>query len=201
MLDHLLKVEGGYTQHASDPGHQLRRSKGDKYDSYCTNFGVTQYTLSSYWGRQATMHEVKSLAVEEAREIYKYEYYKGPRINELEGELQPLVFDMSVNHGPKRAVKILQVICIKAGFALVADGKIGFKTISASNTCFQKMGSDMVNALVEERMRFYENLVKKRPSLAIFMKGWTRRAQEFIVETPNSYIASGWLSKTLAVFS
>jgi len=201
MLVGLLRREGGFTQDKDDPAHQLRTSTGHKYDSYCTNHGITQYTLSNYWSRQATFTEVKALTKQQASDIYRYEYFIKPRLDELVEELQPVMFDMAVNHGPSRAVKLLQLTCSKAGYSLVTDGKIGFKTISKANQAYNNMGHWLVNALVEERLRFYKNLVKRRPRLSKFMKGWTRRANEFVVRSESQYVVMSFSERLMRLIS
>ena len=59
------------------------------------------------------------------------------------------------------------------------------------------MKGTFINAIVEERMKFYRRLVARRPSLNKFMRGWTRRSEEFIVETQDSYIAKNWIDKLM----
>lgn len=189
MIKDILRREGGFTQNPSDPGHQLRVANGDKWDSYCTNFGVTQYTLSSYWKRQATISDVRELSQDEAIEIYRSEYFFKPGLNGLAPDLQPVMFDMAINHGPRRAVKILQTVCTKAGFALEIDGRMGFRTKRQSSLCFDLMGGWMVNALVEERIHFYDFLIARDPQLGQFKKGWYRRAKEFLVRDAGEAIA------------
>src|SRR5688572_14261280 len=79
MLEDLIRREGGFTDNPKDKAHKKRRSKGDKWDSYCTNRGVTQETLSDWIGRQATVNEVRELTEPDARVIYRKRYFVDPR--------------------------------------------------------------------------------------------------------------------------
>ncbi len=162
-------------------------------------FGVTQFTLSNYWKRQATIAEVKALTKAEASEIYKYEYFKRPRFDELPNQLQPVMFDMGINHGPKRAVKLLQSVCVKSGYKIVVDGRIGFKTLSAGRSALKKMQGWFINALVEERLVFYRYLIRKNPTLKKYKFGWTRRAKEFLVSGSDDYIAANIADRLMGV--
>lgn len=194
MIVDVLRREGGFSRDPDDPGHQLRVSQGDRYDSFCTNYGVTQYTLSHYRGRQATVAEVQGLTPEQAAEIYQTEYLVKPQIHRLDLALQPVMFDMSINHGPKRAIKILQSVCVKAGYSLAIDGKIGLRTLEQSSLCYGALLGWMVNAMVEERVKFYKRLIARRPSLSKFRSGWIRRANEFLVPDAGEYIAAALIN-------
>jgi hypothetical protein len=65
MIDDILAREGGFVNHPADRGGP-------------TNFGVTQATLASWRGREATIDDVRSLTIDEARDIYRTKYYVGP---------------------------------------------------------------------------------------------------------------------------
>ena len=197
MIADILRREGGFTADPDDPGHQLRVSRGHKWDSHCTNHGITQYTLSSYWKRQATKHEVRMLTSAEAAEIYKHEYFYKPGFNNLPATLQSALFDMGVNHGPRNAVRMLQTLCNKIERELKVDGRLGFKTNSTVQKHMTNMGGWFNNALVEERIAFYERIIARKPSQAKYRNGWMRRANEFIVEDAGEIVVKKKLT-TLA---
>jgi len=168
MIDRILAREGGYVNHPDDRGGP-------------TKFGITQGTLSRYYGRAATVAEVQSLSVEVAREIYERNYYFAPGINTLPELIQPFLFDCAVNHGPRRAIRFLQSVCNQARYtpALSEDGAVGPNTRRAAQWAEREMGSVLLKALIEERRNFYRVIVESRPSQSVFLKGWMNRVNEF----------------------
>lgn len=168
LLEDVLRREGGYVNHVADKGGP-------------TNFGITQATLSEYLGRPATVDEVKNLDRELAKEIYVARYLAGPRIDTLPEALQPQVFDIAVNSGPKKAIRMLQDVLNLAGFLVDCDGVIGPKTRALAAEAYEKMGPLLINALVEYREHFYRSIVAKNPSQGVFLRGWLARAREFRV--------------------
>ena len=168
MIDAILQREGGYVDHPADRGGP-------------TNFGITQKTLSRYYGWAVTAQEVKDLEVEVAREIYVQDYYTGPRIDSLPPEIQPFLFDCAVNHGPRRAIKFLQSVCNQAGYQppLDMDGAVGPNTRKGAEWALREMGDILLKALIEERRNFYLVIVDQRPSQQVFLNGWLNRIREF----------------------
>lgn len=166
LLEDVLRREGGYVNHVADKGGP-------------TNFGITQATLSDYLGRPVSVDEVKNMDRELAKEIYVSRYLAGPRIDTLPEELQPQVFDIAVNSGPKRAIKMLQEVLNMAGFLADTDGVLGPKTRKLATEAYEKMGPLLINALAEYREHFYRSIVAKNPSQGVFLRGWLARCKEF----------------------
>ena len=69
--------EGGYVN--------VRTDKGGP-----TKYGVTQRTLSNYRGAKASIEDVKLLTLSEAEAIYRQDYAKPIRYDDLPGEYQRL---------------------------------------------------------------------------------------------------------------
>ncbi|MBR9882599.1 MAG: hypothetical protein GYB21_02640 [Oceanospirillales bacterium] len=168
MIDQILVREGGYVDHPDDRGGP-------------TKFGITQKTLSRYYGRAATPSEVEALSVEVAREIYERNYYIAPSLNTLPDTIQPFLFDSAVNHGPRRAIRFLQSVCNQARYtpALSEDGAVGPNTRRAALWAEREMGRVLLRALIEERRNFYRVIVEMRPSQRVFLNGWMNRVNEF----------------------
>ena len=167
MIDDVIRREGGYVDHPADRGGP-------------TNFGITRTTLAHYCGRPVSTAEVAALSRDQARQIYRRDYYHGPRIDRLPGRIQPFVFDSAVNHGPGRAIMFVQRICNQAGFGeLVVDGACGPRTIRAAHEAAWAMKDWLLAALIEERRRFYHAIVERSPGQAVFLDGWLARLHEF----------------------
>lgn len=166
LLDDVLAREGGYVHHPADRGGP-------------TKYGITQRTLSEWLGRPATVDEVRTLDEETAREIYVARYLAGPRIDTLPDEIVGQVFDMAVNHGPRRAVRILQEVLGLAGWRIDIDGVVGPETRRAVVQAQEQMGPLLVNAIADQRANFYRRLVAADPSQGVFLRGWLARAEAF----------------------
>lgn len=166
----ILEHEGGYVNHVNDKGGP-------------TNFGVTQATYSKWLGRPATIDEIKNMKVETAREIYETQYLTGPRIHTLPNpHPQILILDMAINHGPRNAIKMLQRTVNLAGFGPISvDGVMGPGTRGATERAQKAMGNYFQNAIVEERIKFYNRIVERNSSQKVFLKGWLRRADSFLL--------------------
>ena len=76
--------------------------------------------------------------------------------------------------GARQANKIIQRSANECGESLKVDGYMGSKTIGAVNYISEGM---MANALRKNQAKFYTDLVKKKPALKKFLKGWLNRAQ------------------------
>ena len=146
----VLKREGGYVNHPNDPGGE-------------TNYGIAK--------RSHPDEDIKNLTEERATEIYKKSYWNPSKATSVPGTLRWTYFDMVVNMGQRRAVKILQEACNSKGCKLVVDGLIGRKTIAAS----KKIDNSRLKVY---RILYYTDLVKRKPKLSDFIVGWIRRAME-----------------------
>lgn len=170
MVKKILNHEGGFVDDIDDRGG-------------ATNFGITQITYSQWLGRPASVNDVRAMDIETAKEIYLTNYYFTPRINSLQKPVQPQVFDCSINHGPFRAIKFLQNVCNLAGFdPLIVDGVCGPKTRRTIETVFKEMGHFFINAVVDERIHFYHQIVENDASQNKFLNGWLIRAENFRVK-------------------
>ena len=87
IFDGVIKSEGGYVDHPSDPGGQ-------------TNLGVTQAVYSRWIGREATEAEMRGLTKEDVNPIYKRWYFDAVRGDELPVGIDYSVCDIAINSGP-----------------------------------------------------------------------------------------------------
>jgi lysozyme family protein len=186
MITELIRVEGGFTDDKRDRAHYGKAKPPQKWDCYCTNKGITQATLSEWLGRQASIEEVRALDDETAAEIYELRYFRAPRIDTLPTAIQPQVFDCSVNHGQRQAIKFVQGVINQAGFGPVdADGVLGPQSRKAAERAQAEMGAYFNNAIAEERLAFYDSLIARDPSQKRFERGWKARANSFRMEVPS----------------
>ena len=174
ILKKTLQWEGGFSDDADDRGG-------------ATKFGITIGTLRALHedldkDGAITVEDVRSLTLEKATEIYRRHYFIEPKFHLLPEAIQPIMFDMGVNHGPGRATRMLQHVINQAGFAQISeDGDLGKITIRASDIAYENMGHYLINALCDERQAFYNRIVANNPSQEKFIRGWTNRTNDFRV--------------------
>jgi len=155
------KYEGGYSDDPDDRGGP-------------TKHGISLVTLRRIRG-SATEADVQELTMDEAVTIMVDEYYD-QLFGDLPGPICLHLFDASINHGRRRAVKLWQQALNRTGKALQVDGIFGPKTLAASRMAVEKSAKDAANALVDERVRAYCNIVVAEPSQLRFLNGWMNRA-------------------------
>ena len=149
-LKHILKWEGGYVNHPSDPGGR-------------TNLGVTQRVWEEWTGKPATEADMRGLTIEMVTPLYKKRFWDAVRGDDLPSGVDLCVFDCAVNAGVGRASRFLQ-----QAVGVVADGAIGPKTLEAVT----KMAADEI---VERFCDLREAHYKSLSTFATFGKGWMRR--------------------------
>ena len=150
IIEIVLHHEGGYVNDPKDPGGE-------------PNFGIAK--------RSHPDVDIANLTKDGAKEIYKEHYWDRNKVESLSEELRHIYFDMCVNQGRGRAVKIMQRAANAKGADLVVDGGMGPKTIAAMDG----VELDRVRAY---RVKYYADLVTRKPDLEKFYFGWFRRALE-----------------------
>lgn len=159
QINDVLRREGGYSDHKSDRGG-------------ATNYGITQRTYT-IWRSNAGLGymDVRNITREEAKAIYKTEYWDAAKCGELPEEIQPIHFDSSVNHGVSRAAKLLQ-----AAAGVEQDGAIGNKTLAA----IAEMDARLLKArYINARYQFYGAIIQRDRSQLDFISGWMNRMLDF----------------------
>ncbi|MEM7046976.1 MAG: glycosyl hydrolase 108 family protein [Pseudomonadota bacterium] len=166
LIDDILRREGGFVDHPADRGGP-------------TNFGITQATLSTWLGREATTDDVRDLAEGTARAIYAQNYLTDPGIDTLPATIIPFVFDAAVNHGPAKAIRMLQRVLGECGHDVTVDGVIGPQTRRACEEVQAALDADFLSRLIDHRRAFYQSIALNDPSQKVFLAGWLNRLAEF----------------------
>jgi lysozyme family protein len=174
----IVAREGGYVNDPDDPGG-------------ATNYGVTVGTMKALRldlnkdGR-IDAADVRALTRAQAQQIFVEHYFKRPRLAELPESVQASVFDMYVNAGTN-AVKILQRLVARMGFAATADGIVGPWTIAAVRDAAASAPDHFADAYGIARRNYYYALADQRPASRKYARtkaggkgGWITRAEEFI---------------------
>ena len=146
----ILKHEGGYVNDPDDPGGETMR-------------GIS---------KKAYPHlNIKELTEQDVKDIYHRDYWLKAKVPQVPDELKLIYFDMVVNMGRSRAVKILQQSISAKGVKTTVDGGIGPQTISNA----LKSGLEP-ERLRSYRVKYYADLVNRKPKLGKYWYGWYRRA-------------------------
>lgn len=157
---HILKYEGGYVNHPSDPGGM-------------TNLGVTKRVWEEWTGKPATEADMRALTPAMVGPLYKKRYWDAVRGDDLPSGVDLCVFDCAVNAGVGRAAKLLQQVV-----GVTADGQIGPATLAAVTS---KPADDIIEKFCNLREAHYKSL----PQFVTFGKGWMNRLNSVEAESIN----------------
>jgi len=152
IIEVLLEHEGGYVNDPTDLGGE-------------TKYGITKRFYPDV--------DIKNLTKEQAKEIYKKDYWVKNKVPQLPNNLKHIYFDMCINQGRGTAVKVLQRAVNAKGGDLKVDGGFGPKTIEAINK--YNLSADRVRCY---RLKHYYDLVNRKPEQEKFLFGWFRRTIE-----------------------
>ena len=143
-----------------------------------TAYGITWTTLkTAYKGGVVSHDDICKLTVDEAKLIYKKNYWDRYGWEQLDFPVALCCLDCCINHG--QFAFILQRAVIDCGQSVVVDGKFGPKTFAALKACEPQK---LAKAIYNQRKKYYEKIVARNPSQKVFLKGWMRRADEMARE-------------------
>lgn len=148
----LLGHEGGYSNHPSDPGG-------------ATMWGVTERVAraAGYGGHML------NFPAEDAKRIYRRQYWDAVRAEDLPPALRYPVFDAAVNSGNKQAVKWLQ-----RAIGVDDDGIVGPQTLTAARAANPDFAA---RRMLGMRLSFMSSLA----TWPAFSRGWARRIADLLV--------------------
>ena len=134
--------EGGYVNHPKDPGGE-------------TNYGISK--------RSYPRLDIKTLTWEDAKKIYRHDYWNKIRGGDLPQGVDYSVLDPAINSGNSRAIKLLQ-----AAVGVKADGKLGPQTLEAVQTTGR---IQVIQKIAAKRLSFMMGL----KTWKTFKGGWSKR--------------------------
>jgi lysozyme family protein len=152
-LDHVLEMEGGFSDDAYDPGGP-------------TNLGITLAVYADWKGvapDAALKEELQSISTATAGAIYAARYWTPAGCDDLPPALAFFHFDTAVNHGVTGAIRLLQ-----QAVGTDIDGEMGPLTLAAA-----------VRAPIAETLQAYAEVRRARyralPHFWRFGRGWLAR--------------------------
>lgn len=160
----ILKHEGGYVNHPSDPGG-------------ATNKGVTQAVYDTYRrGIKKAVQSVKHITMIEVEDIYYNGYWLASDCDQIPFPLNYCVFDRAVNMGNGQAIKQLQETLLSLGYNLTVDGQSGQKTLAALDRAILIQGIDkVIKVYIQKGKDFRKRITIRNPRLGAFRQGWENR--------------------------
>jgi lysozyme family protein len=145
-IEHVLKSEGFYSDHAADPGGK-------------TMYGITE-AVAREVGYKGDMRE---LPLDLAKRIYKDRYWDRVQADRLPAGIRLTALDAAVNSGPGQAIKWLQ-----RALGVKDDGVIGPQTLAAANAA----NPDALRMrMLGQRLKFMAGLT----NWPAFSRGWAIR--------------------------
>ena len=155
-LDFVLRHEGGFVDHPDDPGG-------------ATNFGITLGTYR-HWERrngraEPGVEDLRAIAPARVAEIYFHDYWRACHAPDLPIHLAFVVFDMGVNAGPARAIRLFQQT-----LGVAVDGIVGPRTLAAVDA--RQSDAACLDDYTARRLTYYGRL----STFSTFGLGWARRA-------------------------
>ena len=152
-LEHLLVHEGGFVNDSRDNGGM-------------TNLGVTIRVWEEWVGHPVSEKEMRNLTPLMVAPLYKRKYWDACHADDLVSGVDYCVFDVAVNSGVGRAVKLLQ-----QSVGATPDGSFGSITFGLVK---QVDPTTLIERYCARRMEFLESL----KSFPVFGRGWSRRVSE-----------------------
>jgi lysozyme family protein len=137
-FERLMGNEGKYSSDPKDPGNW-------------TGGAINKGTLKgTNWGIAASSYpdvDIKNLTRDDAKKIYKKDFWDRARCDELDPALAFQYFDAAVNNGPGNAVRFLQ-----RAVKVVDDGRLGDVTIAAIKLIHPQK---VIARFLAERLEFF----------------------------------------------
>jgi len=160
-FEQMLKSEGGFSDDERDDGNKLPDGRKGS-----TMLGVTQYNWEQHVGHQVTHDQMRKLTSADVEPLYKKKYWDVVRADELPSGIDYAVFDMGVNAGPGRSVKLMQ-----SALGVTPDGGFGAITMAAVQAADPVK---LIEKFSQEKETFYRSL----DTFTVYGTGWLNRVAD-----------------------
>lgn len=154
VMEEVFRHEGGMSMHRGDPGNWTGGRVGAG-ELRGTNFGIAAHAHPNV--------DIPNLTKEQAREIYRRQYWNPVRGDDLPAGIDLATMDPAVNSGVSRGARWMQ-----QALGVATDGRIGPVTIAAAAKAAPVPAIQKACAV---RMGFLRGL----RTWDTFGRGWSRR--------------------------
>lgn len=180
---HVAEHEGGLSDHPADPGG-------------VTNYGISLRFLKAVAETQDGRDTLERMGVrlpvnrqvildmtpERAKSLMRWQFWLMHKLDELPPLIAVVLYDLGVNAGMGRSALLLQeAINTVAGRDLIdcLSANIGLKTRQyAQELADAGKELQLAQTALDKRANWYRNLADKKPSSAVFLKGWLNRTED-----------------------
>ena len=153
-FDRVFGHEGGFQNDPADRGNWTTGKIGQG-ELKGTKFGISAMSYPHL--------NIERLTLEEAKAIYRRDYWDAMRMDRFSRAMQYQLFDASINHGMYNARRILQ-----RALGVKDDGIVGPITMRAIESM---SNDDLLFRFLAERLQF----ITKVGTWGTYGKGWTLR--------------------------
>lgn len=156
-----LSHEGGLCDDPNDPGGITDRGISLRF--------LKSHNIDIDGDGDVDADDIRGLSYEDVCGLYRRFFWNLVHGDDLQNQaMATKLFDMAVNMGPGRAIRIAQE---SAG--LQADGVFGPKTFRALDV---EEPATLLTSICSSQAAFYRGIAAAKPSSASFLKGWLVRA-------------------------
>lgn len=169
IYDHINKWEGGLVNNPADPGG-------------LTNRGITLTTFKNLapklLGIEGNADNLRALTDDQWKIIIKWFWDQvcGDEINDQ--CIANIIMDWYWGSGDWAISNVVRVLNNNYGYSIEdkrVNAKMTQEIIDAINA---QDPVDLYKNLYNQRIAYYNNIVQASPSLSVFLKGWTNRAND-----------------------
>lgn len=153
----ILKWEGGFANDPLDRGG-------------ATNKGITIGTFRQFYGKDATVEQLKRITDDQWTRIFKSGYWDRWKADHITNQAVANILVDWVWSSGINGIKIPQRV-----LGVADDGIVGEKTLAALNA---QNPAEFFAKIHTERIKFVEDIVRRNPTQARFIKGWKNRIND-----------------------
>lgn len=159
----ILKWEGGFVDDPLDRGG-------------ATNKGITIGTFRTFYGKNATVEQLKNITDRQWDKIFEAGYWRPFKADQIRNQsIANMCVDWAWGSGAVTAIKKVQRV-----LGVQVDGIVGEITLGAIN----RYPSQLVlfEKIKDARLAFINAIVRNDPSQMRFLRGWTNRINDIKFE-------------------
>lgn len=175
IINRVLKHEGGFINHKNDPGGATKWGVSLRWLQKQADSDLIDGDLDN--DGDIDVDDIKEVDKEDASRFYYKNWWNRHNYSSYEKPVGEKLFDMAINMGSEQAHKLLQRALNMLGEDLVVDGIIEGPNTQESLT--RHDAQQIVDALCDTQLDFYQSLVEQDDKYAAFIEGWTKRAEAF----------------------
>ena len=171
-MRYVSAIEGGANFNVVK-GKPVLKEKSKNDTGGPTKYGITWGSLCRAYSQGIVSHaDITQLTQEEARLIYKANYWTASKADRMKWGLCLVHFDAAVNSGVNGAGRLLHAALNSLGANLAEDGIVGPKTLAAID---KYPVNDIIRAYLTMRRALYKHIVERDPRQKVFRDGWMNR--------------------------